>query len=141
MHYLSPQYDYCSRCYLLFFTVAQINAAATLTTIIYTGEILNTTIATTTAMGISAVNSPIFAFLHRDNTGKAIRAITTGRTPWNTLFTTVLSLNLTKNADIKSIIVKAGRQVDITHNTAPFFPKNRFPINIEILTAKIPGDI
>ena len=42
---------------------------------------------------------------------------------------------------INSMVIKAGVQVAITQTTAPFLPKNRLPINIEMFTARIPGDI
>ena len=93
------------------------------------------------AIGIMAVAMLILAFLHSENIGIAIRATTIGRMPLKILSTMVLSLNCTKNIAIDNIATKAGKQVAITHKTAPFLPKKRFPINIAIFTAKIPGDI
>ncbi len=108
---------------------------------IYTGEILRNTTSTTIAIGIMAVAMLTLAFLQSENSGIVIRATTIGRIPLKILSTVVLSLNCTKNIAIDNIATKAGKQVATTQRRAPFLPKKRLPINIAILTAKIPGDI
>lgn len=68
-------------------------AAATATTIMYIGETFRNTTNTIIIKGINAVTIPIFAFLHNENTGIAIRATTIGRIPLNILPMILLSLN------------------------------------------------
>ena len=101
----------------------------------------NIQINTTIIIGIIAVLKFNFVLLEREITGKIISATTIGLMPLKMLFSTFESLNAERKTATDKITVKEGRTVAITHKTAPFLPKNRLPINIEIFTAKIPGDI
>ena len=71
--------------------------------------------------------------------GLPIRATTTGLIPLNARMTYSLSLKDVKNRAIVRMIRNGGRQLAMVATTLPLFPLNRYPVRMEMFTAKRPG--
>ena len=71
--------------------------------------------------------------------GTAIRAITTGRMPLKMLTITGLSLNPENTMAIASIMMNDGITAPRVAARLPLSPLIRYPANMEMFTAMIPG--
>ena len=73
--------------------------------------------------------------------GTPISATTTGLMPLNARRTYSLSLNAVKNIATSNIIRNGGRQLATVATTLPLFPRNLYPVRMDILTANSPGAV
>lgn len=91
-------------------------------------------------IGIQILYRFILADLAMLKVGAAIRATTAGRMPLNIFSIHTLSLKLWKNNAMARIIRKDGNIVPNAVTILPLMPRRRYPMKMEILTAKMPGE-
>ena len=85
----------------------------------------------------------LYRFIRADlamlNVGAAISATTAGRMPLNMRSTMVLSLKLWKNNAMARMMRNEGSMVPNAVIMLPRIPRSRYPIKMDILTARMPG--
>lgn len=97
-------------------------------------------ISNATKMGIHILYLLILADFPVVSTGAMINATTAGRIPLKMRSTIGLSYDLAKNMAMSKIRMKEGNTVPNVAAILPRIPFSLFPVKIDILTAKIPGN-
>ena len=107
--------------------------------IIQTGEKPNSQMSSAETTGIHMLYRFIRADLAMLNVGAAISATTAGRMPLNMRSTMVLSLKLWKNNAMARMMRNEGSMVPNAVIMLPRIHRSRYPIKMDILTARMPG--